>query len=166
MIVLDIHGVCADLVTAYLNWHEIDRNSFSWPKGSYNLQDITGKPFDTLPFDFWQGLNHTPELPAIFELLKDKLVILASKSCSHYCTLGTFVWVDKYFHGIPYLPCHDLKANYFAEDAILIDDSEEEVNAWRGPAILVPRHWNKGEGDPVEHIRHELAKALYKLRVR
>lgn len=159
MICLDIHGVCCDFVGGFLRWHEINHVSVdTWPKGEYDLESVTGQKLTELPQKFWEDLQPTDDFEDITQLITDRGIIAASKVFDRNGAFGTYAWYLKHFECVPFMPCTLYKGNYFTHEVILIDDSDQEVEAWPGPSILVPRPWNSGEGDPVEVVRERLAE--------
>lgn len=153
---LDIHGVCCDLVKGFLSYKEV--NLKHWPKGEYDLEKVTGQSFMDLPFEFWLKLEPTAEFEAIWNLLKGHLVIATSVHYTTDAALGTYAWFLKHFTGVPFLPVEKKKkaTQFDTRYTILIDDWEDEIEAWNGPKILIPRPWNSGIGDPVETVRRRL----------
>lgn len=157
MICLDIHGVCCDFVGGFLRWNEISHvTEETWPKGEYDLELVTGHKISELPQSFWEELQPTKDFEDITSLLKGRAMIAASKVFDRNGAFGTYAWYLKHFECVPFMPCTLYKGNYFTHEVILIDDCQEEIDAWPGPSILVPRPWNKATGDPVEVVRQSL----------
>ena len=176
MIILDMDGVIVDFVHGLLNWLEmpdilgLDR----WPKGEYNLgkvltswagpgvnekiQQALNDP------DFWLGLKPTEEFHEILSILSYHPFVIASVCCNESAIIGKVRWLYRHCPGIHFAPCKGSKSvtqlmylaavdGGFAEECnLLIDDSDDEVNRWAGPSILVPRQWNRATGNPIDEI--------------
>ena len=127
-----------------------------WPKGVYDLEKATGHKLVALPQDFWETLRPTVDFDEITSCLEGKGIIACSRIFNREGALGTFAWFLRHFEGVPFMPVTELKGRFFSHDIILIDDYEEEIMAWPGPSILLPRPWNKATGDPVETLKHRL----------
>lgn len=155
-LVCDMDGVLTDFVGGFEAYHEI--SPIQWEPGEYSIAAKTGISLDTLPTRFWQ------ELPEI-----DTFCLLAPLIAAHpFAVIATRVpsgaaemfqakarWLGD--HGLLRLPvpCTRLKAEVFASypNAVLIDDSDEEIDAWLGPKLLVPRPWNSArDKNPVAAV--------------
>lgn len=156
-ILLDIHGTICDFVGGLIHYHELPNNTIDyWPKGEYDLIKTVGigvsDPDHTI--EFWTKLPCTEEIDLFWALssIIPTTLITRAKTESNY--MGVARWVSRNFVGPRLIITGDLKANYFDDHSIacLIDDSDEEIEAWRGPKILVPRPWNSGVGDPTDTV--------------
>ncbi len=97
--------------------------------------------------DFWYGLRMFPEAKMLLDLLKPyNPCILTSPS---YISAGARqqwirLWMSDYFQDGRYL-IGPAKKYVAREGALLIDDSPDNITAWRkagGEGFLFPRPWN------------------------
>lgn len=171
---VDIDGVLADFVGGALAAHGVpaelqrDINCWHlWQQLGMTQGDFWG-PLDNSYF--WETLNPLADAAAILSLAE---AFAGAKSC---CLLsaprpcpgslaGKFAWVrshlphylDRYLFG-------PTKAFAAQAGALLIDDSDEQVKAWRdagGWAILLPRPWNSRRdqsGRAVEVLAEDLRR--------
>lgn len=168
---LDMDGVLVDFVRGTCRVH---RAPNPWADGANAGDHDTVKLFGMTPFEFWQPIqNHvfwallqpTPECDAVVRLCERAVgalnVCLLSVPCqSGGSASGKMAWIKRRLPEIgsrfliggnseaPEVPPKHFCAH---PDAILIDDSDANVDAFRaagGKAILFPRPWNS---------RHEFA---------
>lgn len=156
LLCLDIHGVCCDFVGGFLRWHEIPMTVEEWPKGVYDLEKATGHKLGDLPQEFWETLQPTEDFEALTSCIERRGIIACSLVFNREGAFGTYAWYLKHFDKIPFMPVTSFKGNYFSHEVLLIDDNEEEIAAWPGPSILIPRPWNNATGDPVEVLKRRL----------
>lgn len=113
--------------------------------------------WSSLDYDFWRHLDKHAEADGILAELRrqfrrDEICFLSAAGTRHPgCLEAKRDWCDEHFPGIPLLlavavPGGEPPKNFCASrDALLIDDSDANVNAFRdagGKAWLVPRPWN------------------------
>lgn len=150
---LDLDGVLASFNQGALDWYgESDPYEDPANHGNYDvITQIVPKFWDGITEEFWEKLPLTPEAHDIVALVTssfgiDNVCALTSPAHTPYCMEGKMKWILKhfpqfrrrYFFGPP---------KHFAahEDALLIDDSDENVRSFQrhgGNAVLVPRPWN------------------------
>lgn len=186
-IFVDMDGIVADFVQAALNIH---KKKNPWEenhkhKGKYDIDQIWGMTLSEFwgPINaeeyFWHNLLKTPEADELMELFealkltekyKSLQIYFASAPTPHaHCYSGKFHWIQTYypkFYNHLILTKH--KHLYAAKDALLIDDSDRNVNEFRkagGKAILFPRHWNSSHAisitqDVMKYMKHEIKRHL------
>lgn len=153
---LDIDGIIADMLTGCMAHHGF-ANPYDDPSkhGLWDFADHVGlepKAFwDPLGEDFWANLPLTDDAYAIVSMVEKRFgnqVCLLSSPCrTPGCHDGKVRWVERHF------PQFDRKRRLFGSakefcasiDALLIDDWDQNVNAFRcegGFAFLYPRIWN------------------------
>jgi 5'(3')-deoxyribonucleotidase len=147
---LDLDGVMVDLVGGLIrklecsNPYHLEEN-----KGIFSLKETMGfDAWHTLDRDFWANLLPTPEWMQILETIESKFgrenICLLSSPTNAECIIGKMQWIDRflgeyrkrYFFGNP-------KHMIGGAGKLLIDDSDENVEQWKGSSILIPRPWNK-----------------------
>lgn len=138
----------------FLRFCELD--DLEWPKGEPDYFKVTGHDLTEVPIDFWYTLKATPEAGSLIKALG----MFGGCVSSTICTMTEAISKFEIFHSIvsfcvPFIPIQGiLKAEMFPSSLTLIDDSDEEIEAWKGPKLLIPKPWNSGVGDPQE-ILHE-----------
>lgn len=168
---IDLDGVLADFVTAACIIHGQPDLPNNWPRGEYSMETALG----ITRTQFWKGIQNSPqfwhELPAypwvsrlvgIVREAQYRPVISTSPSKDPQCAAGKTAWIQKhlgdrwrdYFIGAK----KDLLA---ADGRVLIDDSEENVDAFEhagGIGLLFPQPWNRLHGmvDPLGYVRDAL----------
>jgi len=151
---------------------------------------ITSEEFwETFDRDFWAGLPESAEFRELLGLTYDivgleNTFILTAPICgpAHEtatadwcnitagCLAGKYNWIQDHLppemrNNFSMSPVKHLSA---APDALLIDDSDSNVNAFRaagGQAVVMPRPWNTHHGltsAPMSWIYSELSKILQK----
>lgn len=143
---------------------------FAWPKGVWLFSEGFGMPdSDIWPrlndHEFWAGLAKTKECDELMRLAAElvgsaRVRILTKPTLSPYSASGKVAWLQK--HLPAYARQYHLsvtKEELAAPHRVLVDDSDENVNAWRahgGRAVLVPRPWNSRHGDDPSTLFTEL----------
>ncbi|MEN6367656.1 MAG: hypothetical protein ABFC88_12650 [Thermoguttaceae bacterium] len=150
----------------------------------YNVHDIAndmlGEKLYTcatfwasIPRRLWVKVPETPYMPWLLETCanlvgSNEVMIATSPTKDPDCLAGKVEWIldhcpawlQRQYSITP------RKFKYARPGALLIDDHPDNVWRWRergGPAILVPRPWNKlWPADPQKHIRKELERLLQK----
>lgn len=155
---LDLDGVVADFVSAVLDLHSLTPEEvLPNMKGSYSIDKILNvsptrfwKIIEEAPY-FWEALEKTEEADQIFALLLKKfepsqIYFLSAPSLSSDSHWGKAEWVRKHYpEYLNRLILTGHKHLLASRDAVLIDDSDKKVEAFRkagGKAILFPRPWN------------------------
>ena len=158
---LDVDGVLADFT---MGAHrkmgiDLDYNNWPYPKGpeGWDWQHCLGMTFEELSeicdFEFWKGLPWTSDgrdiLRVILKFVEQGNITLLTTPMPHVMSAsGKMAWIEK---NLPAYKWHTLissgKKDILAgvPDSILVDDSQNNVDAWRGvggKAVLVPRRWN------------------------
>ena len=150
-IFLDVDGVLADFVGGVLR-------AFPLPHEPHNT------PWDFIPDDvwprldaaFWAGLDVLPDARALVELCQQRgelyLLTALPRTNRTEAVEGKLKWVGQHFPQLANrtILCVGGKASWATADAVLIDDHDGNVDAFRaagGNAILVPRSWNCGGHD-------------------
>ena len=161
-LLIDIHGVLADFVTGFCEYHEILLYD-GWPKGEYDLEKVTGKHWTSLPAEEIARLPQMPDFMEIMEIASKHRVLFITTTNEEEKGLAAVSWIKSRIYPAGVAVCDELKAHVMdqahIEDGVLIDDSDIEVNTWRqygGKAILLPRPWNTAKGNPVEILEEQL----------
>jgi 5'(3')-deoxyribonucleotidase len=170
---LDVDGVLADLVKGIAAYFKIP-NPYDNPAnlGNYHLDKILGMDADSfwgpLGYDFWENLDFMDDAHAIlfrvFHHVTDKQVtLLTSPISTPGCAEGKLSWVRKKlpkFHRRTLVGSN--KEAIAAPGKLLIDDYDRNVDAWieaGGPAIQVPRPWNRLHNIPtLDYVANELKR--------
>jgi len=156
MIVLDVHGTLNEMIEGFIKWYELPDDSIAkWPRGVYDLRKAVGRGFvmdeahpEFLGVSFWAKLAPTYEWTLFTELRPHVPIMLCSRDLDAHCATGTFIWANKWMQGVPIVfTGGKLKAEHIIPNGdksriLLVDDSDEEINAWSGPTLLVPKVWN------------------------
>lgn len=161
-ILLDMDGVTVDFFNAALRAHcAPECLKVTWPRGEYAIEkvlEISTEDFWTplANYRFWRELDEYPGMPEfLVELLNLAPVTFASKVCesgARDCAAGKTEWLRARFGAkTPLVLLQGLadKSVLARPSQLLIDDHEGNVDKYReagGPAILVPRPWNRGPG--------------------
>lgn len=157
-VICDMDGVLADFVTGFEQYHELPK--IVWKPGEYSIAAKTGISLDTLPEEFWATLPAHELLAPLRGVIASNTFSVIASRCNPDLLHARAMWL--LHHDIPRLPyvLQSLKADMFDmnPNAVLIDDCDEEIDAWPGPKILVPRPWNSNrEKDP---YRYTIARAM------
>lgn len=189
-IILDMDGVCADLVGGIAKLYGIPRTTLindMWVPGMYNIPDILGVEDDDLWHrvmvagdEFWKTLKLTQQFCAMKEAVnfyKLKCVIGTAvpsmREDAPYgswvrmsAMLGKMTWLRQWskFQDICFL--HD-KSVLAQEDTFLIDDCDANVTPFierGGKGVLVPRIWNSrhAESHNEDHVTEIVLEAIRK----
>jgi hypothetical protein len=172
-IYLDQDGVVADLMTGieeYLGW-PIDRTDYSL-SFLRRLQMTSDELFDQLGYLFWASLPKTEDAELILSLVEPYKPILLSAHPGvdiGHCIAGKIKWLE--IHMEDYVIDNRYmfstvqgKLKLAHPGALLIDDLDENVHAWRakgGTAILVPRpHNSRSHMNPVVTLQEDLVQVM------
>lgn len=136
----------------FLKFCEMD--DFEWPKGENDYFKVTGHDLTEVPIGFWYTLKESNEASTLIKAL----AYCGGGCSSKVTTMEEAIEKFEIYHSIVYFAnvfapiAAGRKADYFPQDFLLIDDSDEEIEAWQGPKILIPKPWNSGTGDPLAEI--------------
>lgn len=162
-LVIDIHGILADYVKAFCEYHELLGVYENWPKGEYNIKKVTGFHWSEFPLVGLARLPAMPDFLEIMPLIVEHKLIFVSRASNEEMAKCTQMWLDQHIQPAQCYFCAKLKAlscsSAMVQDCILIDDCEDEIKAWEnagGQTILLPRPWNSGEGNAAEYLRDQL----------
>lgn len=154
---LDLDGVLVDLVGGVSKFYGVPQPFLNPANhGKYYLDKILGiKPEDfwsPLGYDFWSTLEWMPDATEIlfrlFHYVDHKQsTLLTSPISTEGCVEGKCHWIRKH---MPRWSRRFLigsgKEAIAGPGKLLIDDYDQNVDKWieaGGPAILVPRPWNR-----------------------
>jgi len=170
-IFLDLDGVLVDLVAGICKHFNCDDPySNEVNLGNYHLDKIfnmTPNEFwSPLGYDFWAKLDWMTGASAILGRLvryvpEKQITLLTSPVATPGCVDGKLYWVRK---NMPRFTRRILvgsgKEAIAAPGKLLIDDYDKNVDAWieaGGPAIQVPRPWNRLHALPtLNYVTNEL----------
>jgi hypothetical protein len=173
-ILLDMDGVIVDFVKAACEAHgkpnpyEHGESGYDMPS-KMGMTDVEFWGGDLAMLWWWAELPWTADGAAILVAAKnfvgkDNIYLATSPTLAPGSCSGKLLWVQKnlpeYQRRLMIGPCKYLMAR---PDHILIDDSDANVTKFReagGHAILVPRPWNSGTGDPIERVLDELRRIV------
>lgn len=166
-IYVDVDGVLCNFVDRFLNFFKVPTTVLNqenrWPKGDYDLYKLSTHRPTELPPDEWKEMSTYPGASRLFNIIK---------SYGHILNANVYIitvvpteiiknirqkWVFDHFTTHPIVLVDSgsrriLKSSIYPKiDDILIDDSEKELDNWGGHKILVPRPWNRADGE-VEHV--------------
>lgn len=152
-IMIDMDGVLVDFIKGVEKLFNIELNPYPCP-GKFDFFTHLGisdkEHWEQLDDAFYSSLEWTEEGKEILEICKyyvgvENICILTSATLHPGCLAGKLCWIQR---EIPELSRQYLMGprKQFASNSnrILIDDADFNIDAWDGPAILVPRVWNKG----------------------
>ena len=144
---------------------------------------LSGKEFNSTSFwtalspEFWKSISKSQEFSWLLSLCKilvgrENVCILTAPIIPSYVASAKVDWITTYcprwlHHQFLIGPDKTFCASS-AQDALLIDDSDANVNAFRdhgGQAILVPRPWNTLYGkDTTTHVITEVCARFHQRR--
>lgn len=159
LLFLDLDGVLADFVGGAAAWHrkphpyDKEENLGKW--GVAEMFGLTGNQFwSSLDYDFWSGLDQTPEFDSIVKqsfaaFPPEQIYICSSASLRSGCCDGKREWVSR---NVPALLRNHLiftseKHLLAAPNRILVDDYDYNIQRWQeggGITVRVNRPWNSG----------------------
>lgn len=178
-IFIDLDGVSNRLIMHALEVNGCNVSRFHdelWPTpGSYDIvaaaNKLLGKRSQVTHESFWGTVTDeevwqkTPVSAEFHYLLRvavdavgrENVAFLTSPIDDPRCAAGKHEWfrrhlprnMQKQFAICPY------KKVFASPEALLIDDSDDEVDSWRsrgGQALLVPRPWNSRHADDSERV--------------
>jgi hypothetical protein len=160
---VDVHGVLANFLKPFCDYHELLGIYENWPKGQYDIETVTGIPWMEFPLDDIAALPEMPDYIEIMPLIAQHNVAFISRVAHHQMATAVLFWLQQRIDPISFLFTTSLKAEALplevVQSSVLIDDCDAEVNAWLekgGKAILLPRPWNSGQGDPIQVLSEYL----------
>ncbi|NOQ21613.1 MAG: hypothetical protein GQ565_03035 [Candidatus Aegiribacteria sp.] len=158
---LDMDGVLANWVGGIHKLLNIPFSVDKWPyktgREGWHFHNEIGLSFEQIDgvcdYDLWTNLDWTPDGRDIYSYTclvfgRHNIRLLTAPMPNVMSASGKVAWVQK---NIPELSkqliISTAPKSMFARvpDSVLIDDSSDNVDAWRaagGRAILVPRPWN------------------------
>lgn len=154
---LDMDGVLADFLGGVSKRHNrpLPYVDLKWlgiwdtEKGWGITPEEFWAPVDD--FEFWEGLEKTPEADKIVKLAEEKfgpqnVAILTAPSKSPFCFTGKRAWLEKnYPQFLGKIIFGSAKEFLAHPNSYLIDDRDKNIEGFRlagGHGILVPRDWN------------------------
>ena len=157
MIFVDMDGVLANFVAGACKAHGKDdpyldpANSGKW--NMWELFGMTKADFWTPlgSHEFWSELKPTKEFESIISTVNmngewPDVWLSSSPTLSSQSYSGKYAWIEMHLPGMKRrLVLTQAKSLMARPDRILIDDGDNNVNAWidaGGRAILFPRPWN------------------------
>ena len=160
-IYVDMDGVVADFVSAVIallyGEHAVVPILRGWIKGTYDMAVALGQPEDKIwtavrneGMSFWSELERYSWATALVNQLQDKgtVIFLSSPSRDSMSAAGKLQWITEHFRELNrsyVLTPKNYKWRLADEKSILIDDSQDNIDAWMehgGIGILFPRPWN------------------------
>lgn len=172
---LDVDGVLTDFVGGLLAVHGIKDDPYHRPEnlGLWNTNEALGMSAEECwgplnCFEFWANLDFKEDAHMILEIVESKfgrenIALLTSPALfNHECSSGKHYWIDKHlprYRGRWFIG--EGKAFLAAPDRVLIDDRDKNYDEYiqKGPAILLPRPWNRlHKLDSIPYLEKELSK--------
>ena len=183
-LLLDIDDVCNRCTMHALKWvgcplDSLDQSQFPAECG-YDIvgaanrlmgyEKFTVSTFwNSIPREFWATTPISPEfnwlLGQVEHLVgQENVCLLTSPTIDPDCLAGKLEWIHaftpKWLHRQFLVgPCKQFCAH---PDALLVDDSDKNVNAfrkWGGKALLVPRPWNTlHEKETLPYLQEQFAE--------
>ncbi len=156
-IFLDVDGVLADFHNSLYASLFID-DPYKNPAclGEYRLEKVIDLPREEIlrpcsDEEFWEWIPKTPDADDFIqraerEVGRENVYFLTASIMSAAAYGGRARWVKEHYpQYFPRLIISPEKHWLAAPGRLLVDDCDDNVNAWRasgGDAILVPRPWN------------------------
>ena len=169
-VLLDLDGVITDFRRPAVAAHFRPPEDYSGPMRYAVHEDLgmTAEQFwQPLDYSFWVNLPFGPDGRSILAVVEqvfgpERVCILTSPPLNHHATSAKPWWIahnlERYARRFLIGPAKEFAAG---PGSLLIDDSEANVNAFRGAggeAFLLPRPWNRSFGlDPLTSLRTFLA---------
>lgn len=173
---LDMDGVLADFLGSVARLHgrqlPYDRPESRGVWNTEKLWGITAEEF-WAPCDgptFWDDLEKTEEADKLVSAVcqqfgEDNVAFLTAPSQSPHCVPGKRRWIERYYPRLKKNIIYGSAKKFLAApNRLLIDDRDENVDNYisaGGPAILMPRMWNRRW----ERAHESLDVVLYKMKV-
>ena len=176
IIFLDLDGVMCELDLHIAKLYGMDEKALmsKWIPGTYLVYHVLPEPAEAmwnrvnkLGIDFWTSMPETPWARRLYDETKKvgDVYFLTMPTTDPISLAGKLEWIyrftgDRNFRNYVMAPPKFLCA---AKDRILIDDSDDNVDAFKkagGQAILLPRIWNRMHAyraDPCEWVLRNLA---------
>lgn len=148
--------VIFDVHKAFLKYTEQENKE--WPKGEPDYKKVTGFDLGSTDPEFWFNVTPTEISVIIIPLIANFHSVIVSHVCDLAEASAKFIMIHSVVNFTRFfLPIRGLKSQSFnAGEMILIDESDEEIAAWKGKSIQIPRPWNSLEGDPMKHLVNSL----------
>jgi hypothetical protein len=169
---LDLDGVCADFHASASRLAGVPTITTPAHRAlgesnacTYRLEDRMGddiwQRIEHAGESFWSGLEPTPWLDAMFELVaqaSDEVFVLSSPGhLAASAVPGKVAWCRKY---LPHIPVRNLiftgHKHFLAHgDRLLIDDADDMVErfaAHGGLTWRLPQPWNEGRADTIHPV--------------
>lgn len=168
---LDLDGVIIDFVQGAIDWYVLDCKFEDVDHWGYLecASGLTEKEFwEGMTDKFWLGLKMLRHAYPLLALLKPyDPCILTSPSLTSAGVRQKWIRdnMPDYFDAKRYL-IGPAKADVAREGAVLIDDSEINISAWRsagGVGFLYPQPWNKFKGQDFGLTASLLHSVLWRL---
>lgn len=171
---LDQDGVLADFLGGVSHAHgrtfPYDDPRWHGVWDAEKLWGITAEEF-WAPCDgstFWDDLAKTDEADALVSSVcrlfgESNVAILTAPSKSLYCIPGKRSWIDRYYPKLAKNMIFGSAKRFLAAPTrLLIDDRDKNVDdyiAAGGPAILMPRMWNRNyrlAAESLDYVLHQI----------
>lgn len=159
IVFVDMDGVMANFVKAVCSLYKVDYNSVlkDWIPGEWNISK--NMPHAKSDFDiftdigfkgvhFWRDIqpyNYTGALWGMVSARFNDAFALTHPTKTVSCFAGKSMWMLYHVDRLDKLILTTRKELLAAPGRLLIDDNDNNCNAWRdhgGISILVPRPWN------------------------
>lgn len=171
---LDLDGVCANFIAGALAAHNRPRADHDkvhlWEV--WTVLGMTEAQFwaPLTSANFWASLDPYPDMAGVVAACEGfagrlNVCLLTTPYPSPGCLAGKFTWVRSHLPDClrRYVMAPD-KTFCAAEGAVLVDDCDANVRAWKdagGLAVLYPRPWNARRalaGDSLAVLRDDLRR--------
>lgn len=149
---IDLDGVVAATVEQLAIDH--GRSLSNWPSGEYAVHVAWGMAHEevwahTDTAEWWANVPLYRHARWLVERFSAPVFLTGPMGPVSYA--GKAMWCRKHFPKVPLIVAND-KHLIAGTRCLLIDDSEKNVREWicaGGRALLWPRPWNSGHGDPL-----------------
>ena len=171
-VLLDMDGVLVDFFGAALALHGREDLAEDWPAREWDMAPVLGlsgrefwAPINDLGVEFWANLSWYPWADELVALCEEAggFVIASTPSRRGSSALGKVRSLQTRFgRGFRDYMLGPHKALMAGSGLVLIDDSDEQVEAFRaagGEAILFPQRWNRAHasiGERLPLLREQL----------
>jgi hypothetical protein len=176
LVVCDLDGVLANFTKGACELHGYPDHlvtEWDWYKRDWGMTDAQfWLPIKHAGYNFYAGyVDPYPWIDEILDLVRRFNWVLATATPDHPELVASKVdWINKYIGKSTPTMIGNFKDLLAKERRLLIDDSDDNVKAFRarsGLALTFPQLWNgaaKYVRDPVNHIRTGLDYYDYLLR--
>ena len=142
-LMVDVHGVLANYVKSFCEYHELLGVYENWPSGVYDIEKVTGKSWLEFPAENYRQLPETEDFVEIMPLLVGHNISFATHVPNIEVAEAVLYWLARRISPVNLLACSCMKAESapidIVQDFILLDDCDDEFH---GVASLVNGHWS------------------------